>query len=203
MSPRNELESPMNARRKGRVFLVVAAVALFGVWAVEAFAANRTSPGATEIGEGAALSTTNVLQTVVVDGLSWQLVSWDSEKGTCLHARIDGRDDELVGGCGEADGPFRWFVGSLNVEGTYYTAVFGDAPDVSASSVRLTFSDDSTVDIPVSNGTWLTVARTDSLPASLSSIDAVSSSGEIVAHIDANVGLAPVAPMTSAFPAKE
>lgn len=92
----------------------------------------------------------------------WTYVSYLTSDGPCLDLvaeQIKGDERGRISRCGEpdtADDRFRWSIGGVELGGTLYNVVEGEAL-ARASRVKVTLGDGTSTSAPVVDGVWVTV----------------------------------------------
>lgn len=144
---------------------------------------SGTGPSSGPFGLGITPGTLQVEERLMVDGLEWSLVSYDSPDGRCLDVWVADGTGEIVGaqsGCGTGR-PFHWSVGGMEVDGRWYDVHYGGAVP-GATRVILTMEDGSRSSTEVKAGAWLVVAPGDP-QVSVSRIDLVDTVGRVLADV--------------------
>ncbi|HXF36017.1 MAG TPA: hypothetical protein VNO17_02415 [Actinomycetota bacterium] len=142
---------------------------------------RRGSEPRLEAGVRPTPGTLQVDERVMVDGLEWSLVSYESPHGPCLDVWVADGTGQIVGpqgGCGTAE-PFRLSLGGIEVDGRRYDVHYGEAAP-GATRVILTMEDGSWNSIQVKAGVWLFVAAGDP-QVSVSRIELVDTAGRVLA----------------------
>lgn len=119
----------------------------------------------------------------------WTYVSYLTSDGPCLDLvaeQIKGGDTGRIVRCGKLDTseyPFRWSIGGVELGGTLYNVVEGDAAQ-GASRVRVILGDGTTVSAPLVDGSWLAVVPSEtSLSFDPEQIQQLDASGARVAAV--------------------
>jgi hypothetical protein len=126
--------------------------------------------------------TLQVEERVMVDGLEWSLVSYESRDGPCLDVWVADGTGQVVGtqsGCGTGS-PFRWSVGGMEVDGRWYDVYHGGTVP-GATRVILTMEDGGRRSTEVEAGAWLVAAGDPQ--GSVSRIELVDTVGRVLADV--------------------
>lgn len=116
----------------------------------------------------------------------WSVVSYRSQSGPCLHASgqlLSGGDSGELGGCGEPDGPFLWFLGGVELGGNWYNVAFGRDPGGAVAAMKVVLEGGGSLRANLVDGIWIVVVPGPQELFEVARIEALDSAGSVVSGV--------------------